>query len=323
MKVIDHIKEAEKNNKTLISFEITPPKRGGDAQNILKIVNDFKKYKPSFIHVTSRAADVNLEETNEGIKAKIKRKRPGTLGICAAIQYGCGIDTVAHLLCRGFTKEETEDFLIDLNFTGIRNIFAVQGDQSIFKKSISPDKGVNKYASGLVKQIIDMNKGVYLENLLDTKPTDFCVGVAGYPEKHYQAPNLQHDIENLKRKVDVGADYVITQMFFDNEKYFRFLDICEKQRINVPIIPGLKPLIKKSQVRSVSGNFYVDIPYELSKKIFNANNEDIMKISQDWTSNQIQGLISKVPAIHFFIYEKQDPEAVSNVLDNLGFKKDT
>ncbi len=320
MKVIDHIKKA---SSPIISFEITPPKRGENIQYILGIVEYLKRYNPSFVHVTSRAAEADDEEISPGIfKRVIKRKRPGTIGICSVIQYKYGIDAVCHVLCRGFSREETEDLLIDLNYSGIVNVFAVQGDDLSYRKNIiREDRSVNKHASDLVRQISSMNKGVYLENLLDANPTSFCMGVTGYPEKHYRSPNIQTDLRYLKLKEDNGADYIITQMFFDEEKYFKFLDICQKNKINIPIIPGLKIIVKKSQLMSVPSKFYVEIPYKVSEKISDASEEDVLKFGVECATKLTERLLKKgVPGIHFFIFEKEDPRAIGNVLENLGIK---
>jgi methylenetetrahydrofolate reductase (NADPH) len=305
MKVIEHIKKAI---SPLISFEITPPERGGDINKDLKVVEALSQYNPSFIHVTSRSADVEEEEKPGGLVKKIvRRKRPGTLGLCYRIGSEYKLDSPIHLLCKGFDREETEDLLIDLEYGGLTNIFAVQGDVR-YKKVIPSDKTVNTHASDLIQQIKGMNE-------------DFCIGVAGYPEKHGSAPNFKTDIMYLKQKIDLGAEYVITQMFFDNEKYFRFLDMCRKEGINVPIIPGITAIVSETQLEGEEGmpeKFNIWIPKELSDRIYAAKNkEDVKKIGIEWTTLQAQELRDqKVPATHFFIYG--NAKSIIEVADNLG-----
>lgn len=243
MKVIEHLSKAK---NPLISFEIIPPKRGGDISSILSLLDDLIKFNPPFIDITSHAAEVYYDETPNGIRKIIKRKRPGTLGICALIQNKYNIDAVPHVLTKGFTREETEDFLIELNYLGIQNVLAIRGDDSGYNKPIPQGRSANQYAVDLVKQIMDMNRGKYLEDsLIDAKPTNFCVGVSGYPEKHFEAPNLKTDIKFMKDKIDAGAEYIVTQMFYDNQHYFRFVELAKEMGVNVPIIPGLKFLLQK------------------------------------------------------------------------------
>src|SRR4030066_1158246 len=244
MRVIDHL---EKAKEQLISFELIPPKRGGDITDVLHVIDNIIKFRPPFIDITSHSAEVIYEETSKGIRKIVKRKRPGTLGICALIQNKYNIDAVPHILSNGFTREETEDFLIELNYLGIENVLAIRGDDMGYEKPLPEGRSRNVYASDLVKQIVNMNQGKYLEDsLLDARPTNFCVGVSGYPEKHFEAPNLKTDVKFVKEKVDAGADYVVTQMFYDNQYYFKFVDLCRQQGIKVPIIPGLKILTSKA-----------------------------------------------------------------------------
>ena len=229
MKVIEHLQKAK---EPLISFELIPPKRGGDIKGLLSVLDDIIKYRPPFIDITSHSAEVIYDETPKGIQKKIKRKRPGTLGICALIQNKYNIDAVPHILTKGFTREETEDFLIELSYLGIENVLAIRGDDNGYEKPVPEGKSVNKYSSDLVKQIVDMNKGKYLEeNFLDAEPSNFCIGVSGYPEKHFEAPNLKTDIQYVKAKVDAGADYVVTQMFYDNKVYFDFVNKCKAKEL--------------------------------------------------------------------------------------------
>jgi methylenetetrahydrofolate reductase (NADPH) len=318
MKVIEHF---EKAKGPLISFELIPPKRGGDIQSLMAIIEDLIKYKPPFIDITSHSAEVIYDETPSGIKKKIKRKRPGTLGICALIQHKYNIDAVPHILTKGFTREETEDFLIELNYLGIQNVLAIRGDDSGYDKPIPEGKSVNTYASDLVQQIASMNRGHYLEdNLLDAKPSNFCVGVGGYPEKHFEAPNLKTDIEYVKKKVDAGADYVVTQMFYDNKVYFRFVDLCRKAGINVPIIPGLKIITNKSHLVTVPRNFYINIPEELSDEISAAKPEQVLDIGAEWAAKQVEELFDNdVPGAHFYIMQNSKP--VKKLMERLKHYK--
>src|SRR5690606_19090805 len=222
MKVIERLERAR---DPLISYEIIPPQRGGSARQIFQIVEDLMPFEPPFIDMTSHSAQVYYEEMPDGtLRRHVKRKRPGTIGLCAAIKGRFGVETVPHLLCQGYTREETEDALIELNYLGIQNVMALRGDDNGYQKPIGPDRSCNRYADDLVRQVADMNRGRYLEELIETAPTDFCIGVAGYPEKHFEAPNPTWDVLNLKRKVDAGAHYVVTQMFFENEHYFRFVE---------------------------------------------------------------------------------------------------
>ena len=302
MKVTEHLDKAK---QPLISFEIIPPKRGGDIKSLLGVLDDLARYNPPFIDITSHAAEVIYDETADGIKKKIKRKRPGTLGICALIQNKYNIDAVPHVLCNGFTREETEDFMIEIQYLGIENVLAIRGDESGYQKPVQHGRSVNTYAVDLVKQISDMNKGIYLEDdLLDAKATDFCIGVAGYPEKHIEAPNLKTDIAFVKEKINAGACYIVTQMFYDNQVYYDFVNACREEGINVPIIPGLKILTVKSNLTSLPKNFYINVPEELADEVGSANPEHIIEIGVNWAVKQVEDLLNKnVPAIHFYIMQ--------------------
>ncbi len=318
MKVIDHLKNAK---EPLISFELIPPKRGGDIKSLLAVIEDIIKYKPPFIDITSHSAEVVYEETTRGIQKKIKRKRPGTLGICALIQNKYNIDAVPHILTQGFTREETEDFLIELSYLSIENVLAIRGDDNGYRKPIPEGRSINKYAVDLVSQIVSMNHGTYLEeNLLDAKPSDFCIGVSGYPEKHFEAPNLQTDIKYVKAKVDAGADYVVTQMFFDNKVYFKFVELCKKAGINVPIVPGLKILTNKAHLVNIPKNFYINLPAELVDEVYNAKPEQVMDIGVEWAAKQVEELFKNgVPSAHFYIMQKSLP--VKKLMELLKKKK--
>lgn len=317
MKVIEHLERAK---EPLISFELIPPKRGGDINSLLSVLEDIVKYHPPFIDITSHAAEVYYDETPHGIKKIVKRKRPGTLGICALIQNKYNIDAVPHVLTKGFTREETEDFLIELNYLGIQNVLAIRGDDSGYNKPIPVGKSVNLYASDLVKQMVDMNHGKFLEeNLLDAKPTDFCIGVSGYPEKHFEAPNLKTDIKFVKEKIDAGAEYVVTQMFYDNKYFFDYVDLCKQIGIKTPIIPGLKILTSKVQLHSIPKNFYVSIPETLADEVMAAKPEHVLDIGVEWAAKQVEELLGKnVPGVHFYIMQNSKP--IIKLMERLRIK---
>lgn len=302
MKVTEHLAKAD---RPLISFEIIPPMRGGDIKGLLALIDDLVKYRPPFIDITSHAAEVIYEETPQGIQRRVKRKRPGTLGVCALIQNKYHIDAVPHILCRGFTREETEDFLIELKYLGIDNVLAVRGDDSGYQKPLQHGRSVNLYACDLVRQITCMNKGKYLEqDLLDAEPTDFCVGVGGYPEKHFEAPNLRLDVRRVKEKAEAGAHYVVSQMFFNNEHYFRFLDVCREEGITVPVIPGLKILTSQKQLTSIPKTFFVEIPDALADEVMAAKPEQVVDIGVEWALKQSEELLARgAPSLHFYVMQ--------------------
>ncbi|MEO8664527.1 MAG: methylenetetrahydrofolate reductase [Ignavibacteria bacterium] len=308
MKVVEHFAKA---TKPLISFEITPISRGGDINILFNIIDDLIKYDPPFIDVTSHSAQVHYEETPTGIRKKVKRKKPGTIGISVAIKNKYNIDTVPHLLCNGFTKEETEDALIELNYLGIENVLAVRGDDTGYKKPIPEGRSCNIYALELVHQIVNMNKGKYLEEeLLDAAPTNFCIGVGGYPEKHFEAPNLNNDVKFAKEKVNAGAHYIVTQMFYDNKYYFEYVNKCRGEGIDVPIIPGLKVFTSKNQLSSLPKNFFIEIPEELSSEVLQAKKEHVIDIGIEWAVKQCEELLNKgVPSLHFYIMQNAKPLA--------------
>jgi methylenetetrahydrofolate reductase (NADPH) len=319
MKVIEHL---EKAKEPLISFELIPPKRGGDITDVLNVIDNIMKFNPPFIDITSHSAEVIYEETSEGIRKKVKRKRPGTLGICALIQNKYNIDAVPHILVKGFTREETEDFMIELNYLGIDNVLAIRGDDSGYEKPIPLGRSANRSAVDLVEQIVKMNKGIYLEDsLLDARPTKFCIGVGGYPEKHFEAPNLKADIKFAKQKVDAGADYIVTQMFYDNRFYFEYVDKCREHGINVPIIPGLKILTSRAQLHSIPKDFHVTIPSALSDEVENAKPENVVNIGVEWAAKQVKELLEgNVPGVHFYIMLNSKP--INLVMERLkSFKK--
>lgn len=314
MKVIDHLERAD---RPLISFEIIPPLRGGNVRSLLALIDDLVRYNPPFIDITSHAAEVIYEETPQGLERRVKRKRPGTLGVCALLQNKYQIDAVPHILCRGFSREETEDFLIELKYLGIDNVLAVRGDDSGFQKPLQYGRKANLHASELVSQIAAMNQGRYLEqDLLNAEPTDFCVGVGGYPEKHFEAPNLRHDVRRVKEKVDAGAHYVVTQMVFDNQHFFRFVELCREEGITVPIIPGLKILTSAKHLTSLPANFHVEIPDALAEEVTAAKPEHVEDIGVEWAEKQTVELLSRgVPAVHFYIM--QSASAIKKLMSRL------
>lgn len=315
MKVLEHLERA---SEPLISFEIIPPLRGGNVRDLLTLIDDLMPYRPPFIDITSHPAEVVYEETPQGLKRRVKRKRPGTLGVCALIQNKYDIDAVPHILCRGFTREETEDFLIELNYLGIDNVLAVRGDESNYKKPIREGRSINENAGELVGQIADMNRGKYIEeDLLNAEPTHFCVGVGGYPEKHFECPNLRAEIKNAKRKVEAGAHYIVTQMFFDNTHYFEYVRLCRAEGIEVPILPGIKILNTKKQLTTIPKNFYVEIPWQLAEAVEAAKPDQAADVGIEWALNQVKELLDRnVPSVHFYIM--QDAKPVRSLMERLG-----
>jgi len=302
MKVTDHIAAAD--GKTLISFEILPPMKGGSIQSIFDTLDPLMEFKPPFIDVTYHREEFIYKKRESGYYEKTAiRKRPGTVGICAAIMNRYSVDAVPHLICGGFTIEETEDALIDLSFLGINNVLALRGDARKFDGKFIPEEGGHAYAVDLVQQMKTMNSGEYLDpNVVNGQGTDFCIGVAGYPEKHFEAANLDLDLKYLKDKVDAGADYIVTQMFFDNQKYFDFVDACRKMDINVPIIPGLKPMTKKYQLNSLPRMFSLDLPQDLVDGIMNAKDKEARRqVGIEWCIMQSKELKEKgVPCLHYY-----------------------
>jgi len=314
MKVIEHLAKA---TNPLISHEIIPPLRGGNVQDLMALIEDLAKYDPPFIDTTSHGSQAIYEETPKGIERRVKRKRPGTLGICALIQNKYNIDAVPHVLCMGFTREETEDFLIELKYLGIDNVLAIRGDENGFKKPLQYGRTANTYALDLVNQIADMNRGEYLEDdLLDAEPSNFCVGVAGYPEKHFEAPNMASDIRFAKAKVDAGSDYIVTQMFFENDSYFAYVEGCREAGIDVPIIPGIKIITTKGQLTSVPSKFHCDIPSELADEILAAKKGHVTEIGVEWAYKQAEDLLNRgVPSLHFYLM--QSSKAINMLMAKL------
>lgn len=300
MKVTEHIKSAK---DTLFSFEILPPLKGKSIQSIYDGIDPLMEFKPKFVNVTYHREEYVYKERENGLLEKISiRKRPGTVGICAAIMNKYDVDAVPHLICGGFSKEETENALIDLQFLGIDNVLALRGDSIKTEANFRPHKDGHTYAEELIKQIGEMNNGVYLMDDITLEPTDFCIGAAGYPEKHFEAMNLQTDLHYLKAKVDAGAEYIVTQMFFDNQKYFAFVKACRAIGITVPIIPGLKPIKTMSHISFLPKFFHIDYPEALSKELLKCKtNAEVEIVGNEWGIHQSKELKeAKVPCIHYY-----------------------
>ncbi|HLO80177.1 MAG TPA: methylenetetrahydrofolate reductase [Chitinophagaceae bacterium] len=313
MKVIDHIQQAK---NTLISFEILPPLKGKSINSIFDHLDPLIEFNPSFINVTYHRSEQVFKKKADGSFEKVEvRKRPGTVAICAAIMNHYKVDTVPHLICGGFSKRETEDALIDLNFLGIDNVLVLRGDAHKNESTFEPEKDGHSYAIDLLKQVDNLNHGIYLEDdIRDGSKTHFCIGVAGYPEKHFEAPNLQTDMSFLRANVESGADYIVTQMFFDNKKYFSFVQDCREAGINVPIIPGLKPITSKKQLSVIPRTFHVDIPTELSVEIMKCKTDvDVEKVGTEWLVEQSRELKKEgVPVLHYYTLGK--PKVIRNVM---------
>jgi methylenetetrahydrofolate reductase (NADPH) len=313
MKVIDHIRQA---TQTLVSFEILPPLKGKTINSIYNHLDPLMEFKPAFINVTYHRSEHIFKKKQDGTFEKVEvRKRPGTVGICAAIMNHYQVDAVPHLICGGFTRRETEDALIDLNFLGIDNVLIIRGDAHKNESFFEPETDGHKYAIDLLRQVVNLNNGIYLEeDIREGFRTNFCIGVAGYPEKHYEAPNLDTDMEFLKAKVDAGADYIVTQMFFDNEKFFRFVDNCRAAGIKVPIIPGLKPITNKKQLSVIPRTFHVDLPSDLSHTILACKtDEDCEQVGTEWLIEQSKALKKAgVPVLHYYTLGK--PKVIWNTV---------
>jgi methylenetetrahydrofolate reductase (NADPH) len=316
MKVTDHINQS---NKTLVSFEILPPLKGKGIQSLYTHLDPLMEHKPSFINVTYHRSEHSFKKRADGSFEKvIVRKRPGTESICAAIMNKYNVDTVPHLICGGFSVGETEDALINLNYLGIDNVLVLRGDAAKNETAFEPEPGGHKYALDLLNQVVNLNEGIYLEeDLKNTSKTKFCIGVAGYPEKHFEAPNMESDLKHLKAKIDAGADYIVTQMFFDNAKYFNFVKACRDMGINVPIIPGLKPVYTKKQLTILPKTFHIDLPTPLSEAISSCKNDaDVEKIGQEWLLEQSKELLKAgVPVLHYYTLGR--PQLVANVVNDL------
>lgn len=315
MKVTEHFAKAK--GKTLISFEVLPPLKGGSMQAIFNTLDRLMEFKPPFIDVTYHREEFIYKVRPSGYYEKTSiRKRPGTVGICAAIMHRFKVDAVPHLICGGFSVEETENALIDLNFLGINNVLALRGDARQFEEKFIPHETGHKYAVDLVRQVVGMNEGRYLDaNITKGEKTDFCIGVAGYPEKHFEAPNFDTDLQFTKMKVDAGAHYIVTQMFFDNRKYFEYVDACRKAGIEVPIVPGLKPLTKQYQLNSIPRKFFVNMPNELVKAAIKAGSDEaVREVGIEWCIQQSKELkAAGVPCLHY--YTMGDAETVRRIAE--------
>ncbi len=305
MKVTEHLAKAK---KTLFSLEILPPLKGKGIQSIYDGIDPLMEFGPSFINVTYHREEFVYKKREKGYLEKISiKKRPGTVGICAAIVNKYKVDAVPHIICGGFTKEETENALIDLSFLGIDNALLLRGDPIKTESSFVAEEDGHNYAVDLVKQVVGLNKGLYMdEDLQNANPTDFCIGVAGYPEKHFEAPNLKNDLKFLKQKIDAGADYIVTQLFYDTQKFIDFVNECRKEGIKVPIIPGIKPISNKAQVLSLPKFFHIDLPDALVDAIEKCKNDDEVKqVGIDWAIQQSKDLIEfGVPCIHYYTMGK-------------------
>ncbi len=297
-----------KRKKTLFSFEILPPLKGKGVESIYESIDPLMKFDPAFINVTYHREEFIYKKREKGYLEKVTiRKRPGTVGICAAIKNKYNVEAIPHLICGGFNREETENALIDLNFLGINNILALRGDPIKTETNFTPEEGGHNYAIELVNQIVELNKGKYLhDESNNSAPTNFCIGVAGYPEKHFESPNMKVDLRHLKAKVDAGAEYIVTQMFYDNNHYFKFVEDCRSIGIEVPIIPGLKVLTSEKQMVSLSKFFHIDLPIELVQKIEECKaKEEVRQVGINWAIKQSKELIEfGVPCIHYFTMGK-------------------
>ncbi len=316
MKVIDHLRQAK---DTLISFEVLPPLKGKGIEALYKHLDPLMEHKPSFINVTyHRSEHVFKKRPDGGFEKVVVRKRPGTESICAAIMNKYNVDTVPHLICGGFSVNETEDALINLHYLGIDNVLVLRGDAAKNEMSFEPEPGGHKYASDLLKQVVDLNDGIYLEeDLRDSHKTAFCIGVAGYPEKHFEAPNMDTDLEYLKKKVDLGADYIITQMFFDNSKFHAFVNRCREMGITVPIIPGLKPIYTKKQLTVLPKTFHIDLPTELANAVHKCKtDQEVEQVGAEWLLMQSRELKkSGVPVLHYYTLGR--PQLIADVVGRI------
>ena len=307
MKVIDIIEQSE---KTVFSFELLPPLKGQNAEKLYRTIDELVDYNPQYINITTHRDEVEFRELPGGLMEKrIVRKRPGTVAIAAAIQHAYKIPVVPHMVCGGFTREETENILLDLNFLGVKNVLALRGDGLKSQSTFTPENQGHSHARELVEQIVNLKHGKYLDpEIKNNTPLDFCIGVAGYPEKHFEASNLDIDLLNLKEKVDAGADYIVTQMFFDNQKYYDFVGRCRAIGISVPIIPGIKPLAMMNQITVLPKLFSIDIPEVFAREVRKCkSNEEARAVGTEWAIEQSRDLIAhKVPCLHIYTYGISD-----------------
>ena len=308
MKVTQYFKNA--GDSTLFSFEVLPPLKGQHIQTLFDHIDPLMEFNPPFIDVTYHREEFEYKKLPNGLlERKTVRKRPGTVGICAALQNKYKIDAVPHIICGGFTKEETENALIDLNFLGIDNIMVLQGDARKPDRDFKPEEGGHTYASELLEQVVELNRCIFLDDELEqAHHSDFCIGVSGYPEKHMAAPNLELDMKYLKQKVDKGADYIVTQMFFDTQKYIDFVTKCREMDITIPIVPGLKPITSLRQLTILPQIFHIDLPFDLTNALEKAKNNDQAKeIGIEWAIQQSKELIEfGVPTLHYYSMGKSE-----------------
>jgi methylenetetrahydrofolate reductase (NADPH) len=301
MKVTEHIQKAK---STLFSIEILPPLKGQNINSIFETMDKLMEFSPAFVDVTYHREEFVFRDAGNGLLEKhVVRKRPGTVGICAAISNRYKVDTVPHIICGGFSRQDTEDALIDLNFVGLDNILVLRGDPIKSEGRFKPEPEGHAYAVDLVNQAVQMNNGKYLDpDQKDIQSTNFCIGVAGYPEKHFEAPNRKSDLRYLKAKIDAGAHYIVTQMFYDNRAYLRFVEECREIGIDVPIIPGLKPLSTKSQLNIIPHHFHINLPDELVQMVENAkSDEEVRNIGVEWCIQQSKELMAAgVPVLHYY-----------------------
>jgi len=316
MHVTEHLAKAK---DTLVSFEILPPLKGKTITSIYDHLDPLMEFKPSWINVTYHRSETMFKKKADGTFEKVDvRKRPGTVGICAAIMNHYNIDAVPHIICGGFTKRETEDVLIDLQFLGIDNALILRGDAANNEASFEPEPGGNKYAIDLLKQVGQLNQGNYLdEDILNGGKTNFCMGVAGYPEKHFESPNFEIDLLKTKEKVDAGADYIMTQMFFNNQKFLDYVKACRDMGITVPIIPGLKPITNKKQLTVLPRIFHVDIPTDLSSAINKCKTDaECEQVGTEWLIQQSKELkAAGVPVLHYYTLGK--PKVIRDVCQQI------
>ncbi len=314
MKVTDYFSASK--GKTLISFEILPPLKGGSIKDIFNLLDPLMEFKPPFIDVTYHREEFVYNKHQSGYYEKTAiRKRPGTVGICAAIMNKYGVEAVPHLICGGFTREDTENALIDLDFLGIKNVLALRGDAMTFEEKFTPTPGGHKYALELVRHMAEMNAGKYLDpNIENGNKTDFCIGIAGYPEKHFEAPNMDFDLHYTEEKIKAGAAYIVTQMYFDNKKYFDYVASCRGLGIKAPIVPGIKPLTRRYQLASIPRKFFVNMPDDLVKEVNKSQTDEAMlEIGIEWSVAQCKELIKEgVPCIHF--YTMGDVHTITRIL---------
>ena len=311
MKVTEYI---QKRKDTIFSFEIIPPLKGKGIEDLCAGIDPLMEFNPPFINVTYHREEYEYKKMGNGLLKKVSiRKRPGTVGICAALMNRYKVDAIPHIICGGFTKEETESALIDLKFLGVDNILALRGDPMKNEAAFVPTEGGNAYALDLIGQISEMNNGQYLYEETKNSPSNFCIGTAGYPEKHFEAMNLSSDLKNLKKKVDAGAEFIVTQLFYDNEKFFEFVSKCRDIGIGVPIIPGIKPITNLRHLSFIPKFFHVNFPEAFSNELEKCkNDEEVKQVGIEWTTAQCKELVkADIPVIHFYTMGKG--QAVKNI----------